>query len=282
MNMSSSLQPLLHDRTKLSVDVFLKRPFHALLLTGEEGSGKYYLAQWIAERLSTSKITLLPPEDKTVITIDQIRELYNVTRTGSSLTIIVKDAQIMRSEAHNAFLKLLEEPPKNTFFILTAPSTDQLPQTIGSRCQTIEVVSPSKKQLIEYANNISTEIDEAKKIAYIHSSGGRIGTFLSLLDNKKTAENHDQLLAEAKEFYSGSRFEKHVIATVHKYEKSWTLELLNVIRVIISALLKQSADSDVKTKKLIAQANDIQDTAHAISTKNANVKIQLTRLIESL
>ena len=99
------MQPLLHERTKRQIDIFLKRPSHGVLLTGEDGIGKYYVATWLAQKQSDEVITLIPPEDKTTITIEQIRQLYAITKTGSSLTIIIKDAQLMGTEAQNAFLK---------------------------------------------------------------------------------------------------------------------------------------------------------------------------------
>jgi DNA polymerase-3 subunit delta' len=56
---------------------------------------------------------------------------------GGYKVAIVTDAEALRKEAANAFLKLLEEPTPNTVFILTANRLDRLLPTIVSRCQQV-------------------------------------------------------------------------------------------------------------------------------------------------
>lgn len=54
---------------------------------------------------------------------------------GGMRVAVVPDAERMRAEAANAFLKTLEEPPGRTLIILTVNSRDRLPATIVSRCR---------------------------------------------------------------------------------------------------------------------------------------------------
>ncbi len=54
---------------------------------------------------------------------------------GGMRIAVVPDAERMRVEAANAFLKTLEEPPGRTLIILTVNSRDRLPATIVSRCR---------------------------------------------------------------------------------------------------------------------------------------------------
>jgi len=274
--------PLFHARTKFQIDNYLKRPSHGALLTGERGVGKYYIAKWLASQLSDEHITLTPPEDKTVISIDQIRELYALTKTGSSLTIIIKDAHIMRTEAQNAFLKLLEEPPKNTFFILTADSADSLLETIRSRCQQLEIITPSKKDLLDFASLMQTSVDPSQQKAFIHSTTGLPGLFLGLLESDSEAEAHKVLLSEVKLFYSGTPYERHALCVSHNYQKDWALQLLSIVGAIISSLLRQISQSDASIDRLSTQAEILQTTTRSIEKYNANVKIQLTQLAEKL
>jgi DNA polymerase-3 subunit delta' len=53
---------------------------------------------------------------------------------GRRTIIVITGIETMRREAANTFLKLLEEPPPNLMFLLTANNTDQLLPTILSRC----------------------------------------------------------------------------------------------------------------------------------------------------
>ena len=276
------MQPLLHERTKRQIDIFLKRPSHGVLLTGEDGIGKYYVATWLAQKLSDEVITLIPPEDKTTITIEQIRQLYAITKTGSSLTIIIKDAQLMGTEAQNAFLKLLEEPPKNTSFILTATSSNSMLQTIRSRCQHIEVVKPLVEEILQHAGTLDTSVDSAQQQAFLHSTNGLPGTFFSLLTDTKQAEAYAEVLAQAKQFYSGKPYDRYVLCATNNYEKDWALQLLNVLSIIIKSLLNRTAADDASRTKLLQQADLLQSTTRAIADFNANVKIQLAQLIQKL
>ena len=73
------------------------------------------------------------------IKIDQIRDLqqdvYQTPQRGAYRFIIIDPADKMNVPAANALLKILEEPPAHTVFILLAEQIGSLPATILSRCQ---------------------------------------------------------------------------------------------------------------------------------------------------
>ena len=270
-------EPLLHTRTRRQVEAFLHQSSHGLLITGTDGVGKYYLAQWIAARLSSETITLVPPADKTTITIEQIRELYTITKTGSSLTIIIRDAQIMGTEAQNAFLKLLEEPPKNTSFILTAPSSRSVLQTIRSRCQHIDAVPPLKDDILKQARQHTT-LSNSQLQSLLSSSRSLPGTFFQLLNDEQAATYHTAILAEAKSFYGGTAYQRYVLCAQHTYQKQWALDIMNILIVIVETLLRTNESKQT----LLHQADILQETTFAMSESSANAKIQLTYLVEQL
>ena len=73
------------------------------------------------------------------IKIDQVRELqhtiYQTPQCGSRRIIVINPADKLNTAASNALLKILEEPPVHTIFILLAEQTSTIPATILSRCQ---------------------------------------------------------------------------------------------------------------------------------------------------
>ncbi|MGB6836539.1 MAG: AAA family ATPase, partial [Dehalococcoidia bacterium] len=75
------------------------------------------------------------------IRICQVRRMERVlSRTpyeGRCRVIIVDPADALTTEAANAFLKTLEEPPPNVVLILVAQREELLPSTVGSRCRRV-------------------------------------------------------------------------------------------------------------------------------------------------
>lgn len=74
-----------------------------------------------------------------IIKIDHIRQLqhdvYQTPQCGLKRIVVIEPADKMNVSAANALLKILEEPPLHTIFILLAEQLSNLPATIISRCQ---------------------------------------------------------------------------------------------------------------------------------------------------
>ncbi len=76
------------------------------------------------------------------ISIEDIRALRQrmslKSESGARRVIVILEAQTMTPEATNALLKILEEPPDETYFILTSSAPDTILPTIISRCQQLK------------------------------------------------------------------------------------------------------------------------------------------------
>lgn len=144
------------------VDEFIRRDrvAHAYLITGAAGSGKSRLASRFIERLTgkgenqNPNLIEVSPESKSrSILINQIIDLEDRVRltasSGSKKVAIIRDAERMNGSAANAFLKTLEEPPKDTHILLLTEYPDQLLETIISRCSEIPLTPPAQATLTE-------------------------------------------------------------------------------------------------------------------------------------
>ncbi|NJM78629.1 MAG: DNA polymerase III subunit delta' [Flavobacterium sp.] len=101
---------------------------------------------------------------------------------GGYKIMIVWMADKMNTAASNKLLKLLEEPPEKTIFILITESLDDIIQTIQSRCQVLDFMRLSETTIAEaLARNENCPINEAQKIA--HQSEGNYNKALHLLKN---------------------------------------------------------------------------------------------------
>ncbi|MBU0994543.1 MAG: DNA polymerase III subunit delta' [Proteobacteria bacterium] len=147
---------------------------HALLFSGIEGVGKKKAALTFAMAANCESnkepcgvcrsckkiksaihpdIIEIKPSGK-VIKIAQIRELIHVLSRkpyeALKRVIIIHDADAINTEAGNALLKVLEEPPDKTFFILITTQNGHVLPTIASRCQQIKFNPVSKKTIISH------------------------------------------------------------------------------------------------------------------------------------
>ena len=143
---------------------------HAYLITGAAGSGKRTLAADVAELVngapaakvfagSAPDIHLASPESKSRrISIEQLRELEHALQMrasdGRRKVAIVSDADRMGTQAANAFLKTLEEPPNNSLLLLLSTIPEVLPDTILSRCLAIPLAHPLDATLSTEENEL--------------------------------------------------------------------------------------------------------------------------------
>jgi DNA polymerase-3 subunit delta' len=123
---------------------------HAYLISGPPGSGKQVLAAELASLVNGTassdvfsararEIFVAQPESKSRrIVIEQIRDLEHALQmrasNGRRKVAIVSDADRLQPQAANAFLKTLEEPPKDSLLLLLSALPEALPETILSRC----------------------------------------------------------------------------------------------------------------------------------------------------
>lgn len=139
-----------------------KRLAHAYLITGALGSGKESLAAELTHLVNGTAIEdvfsakarevfVARPESKSRrIVIAQIRALEHAlqmrTADGRRKVVIIFDADRLQTDAANAFLKTLEEPPKDSLLLLLSALPEALPETILSRCIAIPLGSDGEAQ----------------------------------------------------------------------------------------------------------------------------------------
>lgn len=127
---------------------------HAILIRAGVGWGEVMLADRLAleligrQDLQTAR-TLAHPDLKwvepegAVIKVDDIREVsrfaVGTRQSAPCKVVVVESADLMNASAANALLKTLEEPPADTYLILTSCRPARLLPTIVSRCQTVTV-----------------------------------------------------------------------------------------------------------------------------------------------
>jgi DNA polymerase-3 subunit delta' len=132
------------------------------------------------------------------IKVDQIREeveekLFLRPFEGRFKVAIIDEAERMNTSAQNAFLKTLEEPPKDSIVILIASRIEALLPTIRSRCQLIEFKGiPPEVMLEEVKRRAETLSDDEAWVA-VSLSSGSLGKALSM-DRDTLSERREIIL----------------------------------------------------------------------------------------
>lgn len=138
---------------------------NAVIITGNKSIGKHILAKEIAkyylnydnlENIITQEyVEISIEEDSKAIKIDQIREVIDKIYFKSDRKIIyIKDAEKLNVNASNAILKILEEPPLGSKFILTTSNISSLLPTIISRSSIIKCNNPIDADINSYLSKL--------------------------------------------------------------------------------------------------------------------------------
>lgn len=277
---------VLHEATRKQLGYFVAQPTHALLLTGPAGVGKTAIAEALAEELLGKQPSSHPyhfaiqPEGAS-ISIDAVRQLqkFLLLKTVGDRpirrTVIVEYAHSLTTEAQNAFLKLLEEPPADTVMILTANSPRALLPTILSRAQHIAVNTPSEAQLqIMLTNN---QKDEPTRRQAYFLSGGLPGLLHALLD-----EEEHPLLASiqlAKEILQKDQFGRLATVDGLAKQKESALGVVEALERIANAGLSGAgAKQDIPRIKQWHQLRKAAVESKVALGRSANTKLVLDNL----
>ena len=130
--------------------------------------------------------------------IDQVRQdviqpMSLARGEGRYKVNILIDAEKMREEAANAFLKLLEEPPPQTVFLLTTNRPEQLLPTILSRCQKLRF-DPLLPETIEEALIEREDMDPDTASMLARMADGSYSQALELAENENLMTSRDLVL----------------------------------------------------------------------------------------
>jgi DNA polymerase-3 subunit gamma/tau len=200
-----------HVKTTLAHAIEQARIAHGYIFSGQRGTGKTTVARILARCLNCIEGPTTTPcgvcasclettagNAPDVIEIDaasnrginEMRELRDNIRYRPARdrykVFIIDEAHQITSEAFNALLKTLEEPPEWVVFVLCTTESHKIPATIASRCQQFSFRSVSFDEIIERMEWICRQegvTADAEALAVLAQAGeGSVRDSLSALD----------------------------------------------------------------------------------------------------
>ena len=266
---------------------------HAIMLDGAKGLGKHSVANELAKAIlcdenhnycgtcrscevydsgAHTDLKVIKPKGKnnTSITIDSIREvgkdIYQKPMMSKRKVYIIENAETMRLEAQNAFLKILEEPPQYVVFILLTESSSMLLDTIISRCTILKLSPPTTPAALKVLSARIQNKDSAELESVLSLMDNNIGVALSLLesDDEGVYEDVKKLLML---LGSHKSYEMLKLTSKYHYDDKNFIMFLNLLSSISSVELRKKALGE-STSLTLSKSQLIKVIEVAKNTRN--------------
>lgn len=191
------------------------------------------------------------PKDKKVSTGD-IDDLVAKTFTrpleGDKKVFLITDGQNLNDKCQNKLLKTLEEPPKNTYFIIGTTSINSILPTVLSRVKKLEILPFNSEVIFEFLNSECQDKEKLKNAICL--SNGKIGESLFRYSSCEGLEVEKKVKKILLEMQNSGQVLKYS-STIKKEEvKDFLSELSRILTTAIRHKSGITYESDQDIEKI--------------------------------
>lgn len=208
--------------------IILNKVAHAYLFTGPRGTGKTTAAKILAKALNCTgrgtdpnpcnacpncekinagvSLDVLEIDGASNRGIDEVRDLREKIKfapvEGEYKVYIIDEVHMLTTEAFNALLKTLEEPPPHIIFIFATTEAHKVPATILSRCQRFDFKRLTPEEILAHLKYICTQegfqAEEAALEMIAQEAGGGLRDAIGLLEQCMAHADRSLTVADTK------------------------------------------------------------------------------------
>ena len=155
-----------NEHLKSKVSVYLESgDLPHLLLYGKAGTGKTTLAKLLVNNIECDYMYINASDENSVDTVrNKVRGFASTMGFKDYKIIILDECDYITPNAQAALRNLMETFSKHCRFILTCNFVERIIDPIQSRCQSFQVIPPSKKEVALHIHNILNEEGVASKM----------------------------------------------------------------------------------------------------------------------
>ena len=165
-----------NDQLKSKVEVYLESgDLPHLLLYGKAGTGKTTLAKLLVNNIDCDYLYINASDENNVETVrSKVKNFASTMGFKDYKVIILDECDYITPNAQAALRNLMETFSKHCRFILTCNFVERIIDPIQSRCQSFQIIPPSKGEVAKHLHNILTQESvsyEREDLAILVNSG---------------------------------------------------------------------------------------------------------------
>ncbi len=246
---------------KKSINFFIKNlndnnEGNIWMLNGPKGIGKSTLIKLISADLLNIEynskkednffhpdLVILSKKEKKNISVDEIRNLkklfFKTSYSGNCRIAIIDSIDDLNLYGHNALLKTIEEPPKDSFIFIINHQNSYIPATVKSRCKLLNLSCISDNEVLKILEEMKLANSREELFFYSKISSGSVGDAIFFLNNK-SLETYKQLcnyLIRIKDFDENDT--NKIIKKIIEKKDSLILIFFKLLTLLINKVIKK-------------------------------------------
>ena len=163
------------------------------------------------------------------ISVTQVRQLFDYLNLSkhqaqSMRIILISPAETFNAASANALLKMLEEPPANTLFLLVSSQSQRLLPTIVSRCQSLDMELPGKVEALAWLEQQGVGNAE---VALAYAGGAPLLALSSSLEDNRDLTQQLAQGAKLKPFVAAPMFMSMNMERALEILQKWIFDLMS-------------------------------------------------------